>query len=241
MPEGRTYHVESGDGSAGRGNGVSTNVATNVRQLEPNWRMAQKARGAPTGSVSGLWRLGGCETVAISHLTAPLFAPSKLPPVGDVCPQHVEPNGVRYTRDAPVSDPIAWSMSTPPPAIIRSETPPIPTTSTCATAEYSSRWRRRRSSRWCWTRKGRRRCSCPRAEVPLATVCATLPTTCPGCNFLTDPRYDRRAQRATARRRLRSADGGGSVSSSISTFDETFTIEPRDRDGTCLRSLEGPL
>jgi hypothetical protein len=29
-PEGKTYHVESGDGSAGRGNGVSTNVASRI-------------------------------------------------------------------------------------------------------------------------------------------------------------------------------------------------------------------
>jgi hypothetical protein len=29
-PEGKTYHVESGDESAGRGNGVFTNVATPI-------------------------------------------------------------------------------------------------------------------------------------------------------------------------------------------------------------------
>jgi hypothetical protein len=33
----------------------------NFRQLEPNWRIVQKARGAPKGSLNGLWRLAAAK------------------------------------------------------------------------------------------------------------------------------------------------------------------------------------
>jgi hypothetical protein len=51
-PEGKTYRVESGDKSADRGMVFSTECGDpNVRQLEPHWRVAERARGVSKSRV----------------------------------------------------------------------------------------------------------------------------------------------------------------------------------------------
>src|ERR1700730_6137558 len=46
-PEGKIYHIESGDGSAGRGNGVFTNVAIHYRRRDRSPRSDYSVVWAP--------------------------------------------------------------------------------------------------------------------------------------------------------------------------------------------------